>query len=217
MSRQPSPPHRRPAAVFLDKDGSLIDDVPYNVDPALIRLAPGAAQALPALHRAGFRLIVVSNQSGVALGRFPECALIGVRARLEVLLAELGVPLTDFCYCPHHPQGTVTRYRRRCRCRKPAPGMIQVAAQTHGIDLARSWLVGDILDDIEAGRRAGLRTVLLDNGHETEWLPGPHRQPHLRVPDLAGAARAILAAGPLAPRPTPDAPVTHRSTPGSPR
>jgi D-glycero-D-manno-heptose 1,7-bisphosphate phosphatase len=183
------------AAIFLDKDGTLIDDVPYNVDPGRIRLAPGAATGLPRLHGAGYRLFVVSNQSGVAFGRFGEAALAGVEARLRALLGAIGVPLGGFSYCPHHPEGTVAVYARACGCRKPSPGMIEAAARTHGIDPVRSWLIGDILDDIEAGRRAGCRTVLIDNGNETEWRCGPFRKPDVIARDLAEAARCILGAG----------------------
>jgi histidinol-phosphate phosphatase family protein len=182
-------------AVFLDKDGTLVEDVPYNVDPARIRLAPGAGAALRALHRAGYRLVVVSNQSGVARGLFPESALAGVGRRLGQTLEEVGVPLAGFYYCPHHPAGVVARYALACDCRKPAPGLVRRAAGDLGLDPGRSWLVGDILDDVEAGRRAGCRTVLLDNGHETEWRRGPEREPHHVAPDLPAAARLILADG----------------------
>ncbi len=185
-------------AVFLDKDGTLIDDVPYNVDPARVRLAPGSAEGLPRLHEAGFRLIVVTNQAGVALGRFPSEALAGVEGRIRQLLAELGIPLAGFYHCPHHPEGTVAPFAVACDCRKPAPGMILRAAAEHGVDLGRSWLVGDILHDVEAGRRAGCRTILLDNGHETEWDLSPGRTPDGRAADLAEAAALILA-GDLAP------------------
>src|SRR5690242_11813204 len=183
-------------AVFLDKDGTLIEDVPYNVDPAQVRLAPGAAEGLPRLHAGGFRLVVVSNQSGVARGLIAEEALGAVRDRLRDLLAELGVPLGGFYYCPHHPEGVVTRYAVACRCRKPAPGLILDAARAHGVAVGKSWFVGDILDDVEAGRRAGCRTVLIDNGNETEWVLTPSREPHWRAADLAAAARHILAASP---------------------
>ncbi len=183
-------PARR--AVFLDKDGTLIEDVPYNVDPQKIRLAPGAVEGLTALHENGYVLIVVSNQSGVAHGFFPERALRGVERSLRCQLAAFGVPLAGFYYCPHHPQGQVNNYAVTCRCRKPAPGMLRRAAADLGIDLAESWMIGDILDDIEAGRRAGCRTVLIDNGNETQWRRGRGRCPHYRAADLAEAARLIL-------------------------
>src|SRR4051812_7101588 len=118
-------------AVFLDKDGTLVEDVPYNVEPSRIRLGPGAAAGLSQLHAAGFLLIVVSNQSGVARGMFSEDALTAVHERLKELLAEFGVSLSGFYYCPHHPQGTVARYAVKCSCRKPEPGMIRAAASEH--------------------------------------------------------------------------------------
>lgn len=187
-------PERARPAIFLDKDGTVIVDVPYNVDPALIRLAPGAPEGLRALHDAGYPLIVVSNQSGVARGLFPEAALGPVRDRLGEMLAAHGAPLAGFHHCPHHPEGSVAIYARDCDCRKPRPGLITAAAAEHAIDLGRSWLVGDILDDVEAGRAAGCRTVLIDNGNETEWHLTPGRTPHHRAADLAEAARIILEA-----------------------
>ena len=180
-------------AVFLDKDGTLVENVPYNVNPALMRLSPGAEEGLKRLHDAGFLLFVISNQSGVARGFFPESALEGVEARLGEMLAAFGVPMAGFSYCPHHPEGSVEGYAMACDCRKPAPGMIVRAAAEHGIDLAHSWMIGDILDDVQAGRRAGCRTILIDNGNETEWLLSPDREPHHRAPDLAAAACLIVA------------------------
>jgi histidinol-phosphate phosphatase family protein len=184
--------------VFLDKDGTLIEDVPYNVDPRKIRLAAGAAEGLTALHESGYALIVVSNQSGVAHGHFVEPALREVERALRRQLAAFGVPLAGFYYCPHHPQGKVAPYAAACRCRKPAPGMLRRAAADLGINLGESWMVGDILDDIEAGRRAGCRTVLINNGNETEWRRGRRRRPHHIAADLAEAARLILDASPAA-------------------
>jgi histidinol-phosphate phosphatase family protein len=188
-------------AVFLDKDGTLIEDVPYNVDPTLIRLAPGAGDGLRQLHMAGYRLIVISNQSGVARGHFPEAALGDVERRLRELLADAGVPLAGFYYCPHHPAGVVPEYAFDCGCRKPAPGLIQRACRDHGLDVAASWFVGDILDDMEAGRRAGCRTVLIDNGNETEWVLTPAREPHHKAGDLAEAAALILGDAAALPAP----------------
>ena len=183
-------PDNRSPAVFLDKDGTLIDDVPYNVDPQRIRLAPGAAEGLPLLSRAGFRLVVVSNQPGIALGRFAESALEAVRERLDSLVAGLGVQLDGFYYCPHAPPAAGRA--PGCACRKPAPGLIERASGELGLALEHSWMVGDILDDVEAGHRAGCRTLLIDNGNETEWRSGPQREPHETAPDLAAAARTIV-------------------------
>jgi D-glycero-D-manno-heptose 1,7-bisphosphate phosphatase len=179
-------------AVFLDKDGTLIEDVPYNVDPALIRLTPGAGEALAALQGAGYKLIVVSNQSGVARGLFGETALRGVEERLGGLLAEHGVKLDGFYYCPHHPDGIMPDYTLECSCRKPAPGMVLAAAAEHGIALEASWLIGDILNDVEAGRRAGCQTILIANGNETEWELSRQRLPDWVVGDLQTAAECIL-------------------------
>ncbi|GMA15511.1 D-glycero-alpha-D-manno-heptose-1,7-bisphosphate 7-phosphatase [Deinococcus metallilatus] len=181
-------------AVLLDKDGTLIEDVPYNVDPALIRLAPGVGEALRALHGAGYTLVVVTNQSGVARGLFPESALEGVEVRLRELLAAEGVPLSGFYACPHHPEGTVAKYTRDCDCRKPQPGLLRRAAKELDLDLAASWMVGDILNDVEAGGRAGCRTVLLDTGGETEWVLGQYRTPDVTARNWSEVAAAILAA-----------------------
>jgi D-glycero-D-manno-heptose 1,7-bisphosphate phosphatase len=168
-------------AVFVDKDGTLVENVPYNVDPARIALTRGAADGIAALARDGYRVIVVSNQPGVALGKFPEGALDAVKARLAEMVA-----LDGFYFCPHAPQAA-------CRCRKPSPGLLERAAREQGVSLADSWLIGDILDDVEAGRRAGCRTVLLDNGNETEWQLTPERLPHHIACDLAQAAALILS------------------------
>jgi D-glycero-D-manno-heptose 1,7-bisphosphate phosphatase len=185
-------------AVFLDKDGTLIENVPYNVDPVRIRLAPRAVEGLRMLAGAGFALVVVSNQSGVARGYFDLAALELVRERLEMLLAAGGVRLDGFHFCPHHPDGSVEVFARPCDCRKPLPGMLRHAARDLGIDLEQSWMVGDILDDVEAGRAAGCRSVLVDNGNETEWRSGSLREPHVRVADLHEAARVITGATPSA-------------------
>ncbi len=180
-------------AIFLDKDGTLIQNVPYNVNPDRIRLAPRAGKAIDLLHQAGYRLVVVSNQSGVARGYFSEKALINVEERLRSLLQqEADAPLDGFYYCPHHPDGTVPEYALTCHCRKPEPGMLLKAAYELDIDLTRSWMVGDILNDVEAGNQAGCRTILIDNGNETEWEMSINRQPDFIVTNLLEAAQAIL-------------------------
>jgi D,D-heptose 1,7-bisphosphate phosphatase len=179
-------------AVFLDKDGTLIRDVPYNVDPEQIQLMPDGAAGLRVLHTAGYRLIVITNQSGVARGYFEEADLPAVHQKLAELLAEVGVPLAGFYYCPHHPDGVVPEYTVDCSCRKPEPGLLLQAAQEHRIDLRRSWFIGDILNDVEAGHRAGCRTILLDNGHETEWVLSELRRPDHITKNINSAAATIL-------------------------
>jgi histidinol-phosphate phosphatase family protein len=185
----------RRSAVFLDKDGTLVENLPFNVDPARMVLAPGAAPALRRLARLGYRLFVVSNQAGLALGRFDTAALHRAWRHLRALLADEGVRLDGFYYCPHHPEGTVPALSTPCTCRKPAPGLLRRAAREHGIDLPSSWMVGDILDDVEAGRRAGCRTVLLDVGNETEWLRSRWRRPDIVAGGLFEGADAIPPPG----------------------
>lgn len=181
-----------PCAVFLDKDGTVLRDVPYNVDPLQMRMCDGAATGLKKLHDAGYLLVVVTNQSGVAGGRFPESALRDVEVELRAMFQDVGAALRGFYYCPHHPDGSVTAYRADCQCRKPRPGMVRQAANDLQIDLAASWLIGDTLDDVEAGNRAGCRTILLTNGGETQWQIGPLRSPTQWADDLENAARIIL-------------------------
>jgi len=184
---------RRPA-LFVDKDGTLIDNVPYNVDPERIRFSSGAIDALQRLHARGFAIVIVSNQAGVAFGRIRERALYTVEGTLRERLACVGVELAAMYWCPHHPEATVASYRMQCECRKPLSGMFFRASRDYDLDLDSSWMIGDILDDVEAGRRAGCRTVLLDNGHETQWQISHLRLPHFVVPNLARAADAILGA-----------------------
>lgn len=185
----------RPAfrsAVFLDKDGTLLENVPYNVDPARMRFAPGAAEALTLLARTPLRLVVVSNQGGVALGRFGHAKLVGLEAHLRRMFATCGATLEAAYWCPHDPRGLVEPYSFTCECRKPQPGMLLRASRERGIDLGQSWMVGDILDDVEAGNRAGCRTILLDCGNETEWQSAPVRLPHAIVANLLEAAQMIV-------------------------
>ena len=180
-------------AVFLDKDGTIIKNIPYNANTALIELAPGVSTGLRLLHEAGYALVVVSNQSGVARGFFTEEDMTAVGRHLARLFEEAGACLTDYYYCPHLPEGTVAEYAIPCQCRKPEPGLFLQAAREHGLDCTRSWLIGDILGDVEAGRRAGCRTILVDSGNEDEWLLSPQRLPHHIVNNLTEAAQVILA------------------------
>lgn len=182
----------RRAAVFLDKDGTLIEDVPYNVDCAQIRLAADAGDALARLQSLGYALVVVTNQSGVALDYFPPEALDAVCETIADALERQGVSLTGFYYCPHALEGSVPQYAIACDCRKPRPGMLVRAAQELDLDLRRSWMIGDILNDVEAGHRAGCRSILIDNGGETQWdMRSPLRRPDFIAGSLTAATDHI--------------------------
>lgn len=202
-SARPSGPR---AAVFIDKDGTLLKNVPYNVDPARLEFTEGAFRGLARLAAAGYALIVVTNQPGVALGHFTRAALDALAHHLTERLADAGIALGGFYACPHAPaaHGRVTA----CTCRKPAPGLLLRAAREHGLALEASWMIGDILDDVEAGNRAGCRTVLLDVGNETEWRHSALRTPTVRARHLAQAAQAILG--------QPASPATRRVPAGLP-
>ena len=179
-------------AIFIDKDGTLVQDIPYNVDVSRIALRPEAGPALAQLFDAGFLLILVTNQPGIAQGRYEPADLDAVWRELDRQLAPHGVHFTAIYYCPHDPGGCVALYARPCDCHKPLPGMLLRAARQHRLDLGRSWMIGDILDDVEAAHAAGCRAVLLDVGSETEWRPGKLRQPDVVAPDLLAAAGSIV-------------------------
>jgi len=172
-------------AVLLDRDGTIIEDADYLTDPAQVRLLPGVPEALRALREAGFLLIVVTNQSAIARGWLTEEQLASVHEELDRLLALKGARLDAYYYCPHLPGGEVDRYAVDCRCRKPQPGLLEAAARDWGLDLARCYAVGDSERDVEAGRRAGCRTVLL-GGQDVSCADA-------RAADLLEAAAIILA------------------------
>jgi D-glycero-D-manno-heptose 1,7-bisphosphate phosphatase len=179
-------------AVFLDKDGTLVRNVPYNTDPRLIRYTEGADEGVRMLHEAGYLLVIVTNQGGVARGTITEEELAVARTDIERHLSGVGSLLSGFYYCPHSTDAVIERYRGDCACRKPNPGMLQQAARDHDIDLRRSWMIGDTLDDIESGKRAGCRTVLMDTAGETLWQLTRERVPDHIVPSLKKAAGVIL-------------------------
>ncbi|WP_338617528.1 HAD-IIIA family hydrolase [Pigmentiphaga sp. CHJ604] len=181
-------------AVFLDKDGTLLVNDAYNVDPARMRLDEGVEAGLRRLGSTGAPMVVITNQPGVALGLFEEEALIGVHLQLARMFENAHARLHGFYYCPHLARGVRRPYALPCTCRKPQPGLLRQAARDLDLDLERSWFIGDILDDVEAGRRAGCRTVLLNNGHETEWVRGPFREPDYIVDGFEQAAAIVAVA-----------------------
>ncbi|HUU23640.1 MAG TPA: D-glycero-beta-D-manno-heptose 1,7-bisphosphate 7-phosphatase [Phycisphaerae bacterium] len=146
-------------AVFLDRDNTLIEDPGYLSDPSAVKLLPGVELALKSLVQAGYKLAVVTNQSGIARGLLTEEALEKIHAEMRRQLSEKDAHLDAIYYCPHHPEGTIEGYAIESELRKPKPGMLLQAAKELDLDLSQSWMVGDSPRDIEAGQRAGCRTI----------------------------------------------------------
>ncbi len=197
------PPHLgsnelpRPA-VFLDRDGTLIREVGYLRHPDQVELLPDTVPALRRLQACGYRLIVVSNQSGVARGYFTEAEVNAVHRHLQNLFEQEGISIDAFYYCPHHPEGSVAAYRQECRCRKPSPGMIEQATRDFAIDLSHSAVIGDKASDILLGKQLGLTTILVLTGYGKETLRKmggeTHTQPDHVCHTLAEAAELLCQA-----------------------
>ena len=177
-------------ALFLDRDGTLVHPGRYPSRPEDLHLYDGIGPELRVLQKAGFRLVIITNQAGIARGYFTEADLQRMHVHLTSELAFLGVHLDGIYYCPHHIDGVIPELAIHCDCRKPQPGMLLQAAADLDIDLQNSWFVGDILDDIEAGNRAGCRTILVDLG--TEQAPAqPLRRPNFVARDTLHALRIV--------------------------
>lgn len=177
-------------AVFLDRDGTLTLETDWVRSPSELVLLPGAARAVRRLNDAGLAAVLVTNQSAVARGLLDERGLAAIHARLADELSAAGARLDGVYWCPHHPTEGVGAYRVECDCRKPRPGLLRRAAGELGIDLARSWIVGDAARDLEAGARAGVRGVLVATGKgRTE--SGRARPEHYAA-DVDGAAAWIV-------------------------
>jgi D,D-heptose 1,7-bisphosphate phosphatase len=165
-------------AIFLDRDETLIEDPGYINNTDQVKLLDGVAEALIELKALGYKLIVVTNQSAVARGIVTEKVLGEIHDRLKQLLAEKDAFLDRIYYCPYHPDGVVSKYRKESSCRKPSPGMLLKAADEMGIDLGQSWCIGNSSRDVEAGLRAGCKTILIDTPS--------HQKQHESSMSLAG-------------------------------
>jgi len=178
-------------AVFLDRDGTIIREADYLRSPAQVRLLPRAGAAIRRLNEEGLAVVVTTNQSGIARGILTEEDLEDIHRTLHARLARHGARLDGVYYCPHHPEIGRKGYKLRCRCRKPAPGMLQRAAQELDLDLSASYAVGDSPRDVQAGRRAGCRTVLVRTGYgkATDTLA---LEPDFIAEDLTQAVDWIL-------------------------
>lgn len=183
--------------VFLDRDGTLVEDPGYLSDPALLREIPGAGEALRRLAAAGFRLAVVSNQAGLAKGRFDEAAFRAVHEAFVAHFLRRGVRFDAVEYCPHHPDAVRPEYRKACDCRKPGSALPRAVLGRFPAEAAGElWFVGDKGIDVEAGAAVGARTVLVRTGHgaqeEGRLPPG---SADFVADDLAAAADRILGGG----------------------
>jgi D-glycero-D-manno-heptose 1,7-bisphosphate phosphatase len=180
-------------AVFLDRDGTIIEDVGYLDALERIVWYPWSVDAIRALNHAGFPVVVITNQAGVARGYFAEAFVHDVHRALDAYLAAGGARVDAYYHCPHHPNGSVPEYRQECACRKPGCGMIQRAARELGLDPARSIVVGDAWTDIGAARAAGARALLVrPGGRRLKDKRGSDAEPDAVVDHLAAAASWIL-------------------------
>jgi D-glycero-D-manno-heptose 1,7-bisphosphate phosphatase len=158
------------AAVFLDRDGTINEEVGYLDSLDKLRMIPEAFEAIRLINQSGMKAVVISNQSGVARGYFDEAFVETVHARIQALLKEHKAWIDRFYYCPHHPTEGTGIYRTACPCRKPEAGLLIRASQEMGIDLARSYMVGDMPKDIEAAGKAGAKGIFVQTGHGVDHL-----------------------------------------------
>jgi D-glycero-D-manno-heptose 1,7-bisphosphate phosphatase len=183
-------------AVFIDRDGTIIDEMGYVVPGSDVRVYPFSAAAIARLSEAGFPVVVITNQGGIALGMYDHAFVEQTHQRLADTLARSGAPITAWYFCPHHPEGTVAEFTCACECRKPNTGLLDAAARDLDLDLSRSWVIGDQWRDIELARRAGARGILVRTGYggglEHNW-PKDVERPPVVCDDLMAAARHILA------------------------
>jgi D-glycero-D-manno-heptose 1,7-bisphosphate phosphatase len=175
-------------AVFLDRDKTVIEDPGYINDPDLIHLLPRAGEAVKMLNAAGYLVVIVTNQSGVARGLVTEDRLTEIHQRLRDELGARGARVDAIYYCPFHPEGIIEKYTRVSEMRKPQPGMLLQAAGEMNIDLTQSWMIGDSAIDVEAGQRAGCRTIRLAPSEEALEEP----KADMVAPDLYAAAELVL-------------------------
>ena len=151
--------------IFLDRDGTLNEEVNYLHRKEDLVLLPGVPEALKAFKEQGYKLVVITNQAGVARGYYTEDDVKELHRYMNELLEKAGAGIDAFYYCPHHPEHGIGKYKIQCHCRKPETGMFEMAEQDFTVDKSKSWMIGDKLIDIEAGRNYGVRTVLVGTGY----------------------------------------------------
>jgi D-glycero-D-manno-heptose 1,7-bisphosphate phosphatase len=190
------------SAIFIDRDGTLIEEVGYLKMLEDLRFTYRAVQALEIFHKLGFLNILITNQSAIARGILSPKELSKIHQKLKLLAKEEGGPIDDIFYCPHYPEGRIPPYNTECDCRKPKPGMIFQAKEKHRLDLSRCILIGDKPSDLELARNAGVRGVLVLTGYgnQTRQLESDVES----YPNLYEFARVLEAQQPAAISPAAD-------------
>ena len=190
---------KKNTAVFLDRDGTINEEVGYLDSLDKLKIIPSAYEAIRLINESGMKVVVISNQAGVARGFFTEDFVKVTHEHLQTALRQQGATIDNFYYCPHHPTEGIEPYRQVCNCRKPAPGMLLQAAQDLNIDLKRSYLVGDRFNDMEAGKKIGVRGILVKTGFGQSLLQDdgpdeatPENKPDFIAADILGAVKLIL-------------------------
>jgi D-glycero-D-manno-heptose 1,7-bisphosphate phosphatase len=190
---------KKNAAVFLDRDGTINEEVGYLDSLDKLKIIPCAYEAIRLINESGMKAVVISNQAGVARGLLTEEFVKKTNNHLQIILREQGVYINNFYYCPHHPTEGEEPYRQVCDCRKPAPGMLLAAAQDLNIDLKLSYMVGDRFLDMEAAKKAGVKGILVKTGYGKDLLQddGPDKatsdnKPDFIATDILDAIKWIL-------------------------
>jgi histidinol-phosphate phosphatase family domain/HAD-superfamily hydrolase, subfamily IIIA len=190
---------KKNTAVFLDRDGTINEEVGYLDSLDKFKIIPCAYEAIKLINESGMKAVVISNQAGVARGLFTEDFVKKINKHLQAALRQKKAHIDNFYYCPHHPTEGIEPYLKVCNCRKPAPGMLLQAAHDLDIDLTRSYLVGDRFRDMEAAKKVGVKGILVKTGYGQELLQddGPDEateegKPDYIAADILEAVRWIL-------------------------
>jgi len=180
-------------AVFLDRDGTIIEDVGYLNNPKEIKFIPGTIEAIKKLNQAGYKVVVITNQSGIARGLIREDMLQTIDKTMQKTILAGGAHLDGIYYCPHHPDHGHYPYKRKCNCRKPGPGMILKAQKDLNIDLKQSFMIGDKISDVEAGINAKVKPILVLTGQSAQFKEKAAEKGIKICQDLNQAVDQLLA------------------------
>ena len=179
-------------ACLLDRDGVLIKETNYLSSPKEVSIFPEAIRALQLLKENNYKIIVVTNQAGVAKGFFAEACISEVHAEIDRQLKQHNLKIDHYYYCPHHPEGIVEQYKKSCNCRKPMPGMIQRAQKDYNLDLSKSFLIGDKISDLLAAKNSGCLGILVETGYGKAYKEEAISKDFSVLPNIEQAVRFAL-------------------------